>query len=153
MGYCSYLGFQSKRFECIKEHHKTVENGVKTTVCVETQPAQEETLNAMLNWLNSENGQVGIYDATNSTNKTRQWVKDYLEKNLKNNPVNLLSLSVLFVETVCEKPELIKQNMRGTCSIIPGFQDTKDVFNEDLAEKFIDHLKVYDRDYETPECR
>ena len=48
-------------------------------------------------------GQVGVYDATNSTKKRRAWVKQKLEEH---------GINVAFLESLCTDDELVEANIR-----------------------------------------
>lgn len=73
--------------------------------------AAESALNDMLSWL-STGGQVGIYDATNSTRVRREWVRAVCAA---------AGASVLFVETICDDPEIIESNIRQTKLSAPDY--------------------------------
>jgi len=64
----------------------------------------EEALNDMLAWL-VEDGDVAIYDATNTTRARRALVMARCET---------VGIQLMFVESVCDDSELIEENIRAT---------------------------------------
>jgi broad specificity phosphatase PhoE/predicted kinase len=63
-----------------------------------------EALDDMLEWLVAD-GDVAIYDATNTTRERRALVSKHCEEH---------GVRHLFVETVCDDPEIIEDNIRAT---------------------------------------
>lgn len=63
-----------------------------------------KALNDMCKWIKEENGEVGVYDATNSTHSRRCLVDQVV---CKEN-----GLKLFFVESICDDEELIKLNIR-----------------------------------------
>jgi broad specificity phosphatase PhoE/predicted kinase len=61
-------------------------------------------LDDLIAWLD-DGGHVAIYDATNSTHDRRELVRSALER---------AAVQVLFVESVCDDPEVIDRNVRQT---------------------------------------
>jgi broad specificity phosphatase PhoE/predicted kinase len=92
-------------------------------------------LEDMLEWLHGD-GQVGIYDATNSTHARRKMVRERCER---------AGASVLFIETVCDDPEIIEANIRQTKLSAPDYQD---VDPEAAVADFRRRIAHYERAYE-----
>lgn len=61
-------------------------------------------------------GDVGVFDATNSTRERRRLVKRLCEEA---SPI----LNVLFVECICDDPRIIEANMKFKCSQSPDYRD------------------------------
>lgn len=64
-----------------------------------------ETLDELLDYLLVGGGAVGILDATNSTLKRRKNVFDHIKQREP-------KLGILFIESICEDPNLLEANMR-----------------------------------------
>ncbi|XP_078677777.1 6-phosphofructo-2-kinase/fructose-2,6-bisphosphatase-like isoform X19 [Branchiostoma floridae x Branchiostoma belcheri] len=81
----------------------------------------QQAMEDMIGWLENE-GDVAVFDATNTTRERRQLVMDYCqkEKNFK----------VFFIESMCDDPEVVAENVKIT------LQDTSSSFagHEELGE-------------------
>ena len=73
--------------------------------------AAEAALNDMLSWF-SKGGEVGIYDATNTTKARRTWLHQCLEKS---------NIDVAFVESICDDDEIINANIVETKLYSPDY--------------------------------
>jgi len=69
-------------------------------------------MDEMLAWFKG-GGQIGIYDATNSTRERRQWVIEQCERS---------GVDVMFVETLCNDPAIINANIRDTKLLAPDYR-------------------------------
>ncbi|KAK4531577.1 hypothetical protein CCYA_CCYA08G2434 [Cyanidiococcus yangmingshanensis] len=92
-----------------------------------------QTLNEMNQWLFDENGQVGIYDATNSTKTRRRFVREYLEN---------LGIRVLFLESIVNDERIVEQNILATKLNSPDYRD-RDA--EYAVRDFKNRLRNYER--------
>lgn len=98
----------------------------------------QETLNSLLDYLLLNNGCVGIFDATNTTEKRRRMVMETIKKRSR-------SLKVLFLESICNDPQLIDGNV----NLKLKGPDYKDM-NPILAKRdFLMRLRNYETVYET----
>lgn len=95
----------------------------------------EAALDDLLGWLDRE-GEVGIYDATNSTYERRSWVRARCEAR---------GCRVLFVESVCEDPDVLEHNIRETKLRSP---DYRKVDPEQAVADFKRRIAMYARAYE-----
>jgi broad specificity phosphatase PhoE/predicted kinase len=93
-------------------------------------------LDDMFEWLN-KGGMVGIYDATNSTRERRQLILSRIH----DEPVQ-----VIFIESICEDPDIINTNLRETKLHSPDFTN---VNPEEALQQFIARIEYYKRAYET----
>ena len=86
-----------------------------------------------------QDGDVGIFDATNTTRERRQKIFDQVKEN---------GFKCLFLESVCDNPSLIESNIRDVKVRGPDYvnMDTEEALDDFL--KRIDHYKVV---YETME--
>ncbi len=95
-----------------------------------------QALDDMLGWLAS-GGQIGIYDATNSTAARRARVRARCEQ---------AGASVLFVELTCDDAAVIEGNIRETKVTSPDYEN---VDPEVAAADFRRRIANYERAYQT----
>lgn len=109
-------------------------------------PANEEGLSSrkkaahfamdeMLKWFRN-GGQIGIYDATNSTRTRRQWVMEQCGR---------AGVDVMFVETLCNDHDIIAANIRETKLLAPDYQG---VDEEQAVADFRARIAHYEAAYE-----
>lgn len=97
----------------------------------------QAAINDMLHWFMTEDGRVGVYDATNSTRERRAWIVQCLEP---------YHIHPLFVETVCDDEELVLHNVLDVKTNSPdykGFDPAK------AAEDFVHRIAYYRDAYQT----
>ncbi len=95
-------------------------------------------LDDMLRWLDAS-GQIGIYDATNSTRERRAWIrKTCLER----------GVTPVFVETLCSDSAVIDRNVRETKLHSPDYVGVPE--SEAVAD-FLERIAHYARVYESLE--
>jgi broad specificity phosphatase PhoE len=95
-----------------------------------------QALSDMAQWL-SEDGQVAIYDATNSTSERRAMVRRRCEN---------AGFQVLFVEIRCDDPNVIEANIRSTKLSSPDYEN----FDADEAVRdFRARIAHYEKRYES----
>ncbi|GJQ11164.1 hypothetical protein GpartN1_g2955.t1 [Galdieria partita] len=94
-------------------------------------------LDDLILWLKHQHGQVGIYDATNSTKERRKYVKERLETE---------SIRVLFLESICEDKSIIEHNIMETKLRMPDYQNMDP---ERAVEDFQARIANYERANET----
>ena len=92
-------------------------------------------LDDMLAWF-AEGGEVGIYDATNTTAARREMLASRLRAH---------GLEVVFVESVCEDESVIESNIRQTKLHMPDYAG---VAEADAVADFRARIAHYDRVYE-----
>ncbi|TVQ93123.1 MAG: fructose-2,6-bisphosphatase [Deltaproteobacteria bacterium] len=95
----------------------------------------EAALKDMLGWLQA-GGEVGLYDATNSTKARRRWVRETCEA---------AGCRVLFVESVCDDPAVLDHTIRETKLRSP---DYRDVDPDQAVADFKRRIAMYERAYE-----
>lgn len=92
-------------------------------------------LEDMLGWF-AQGGEVGIYDATNTTRERRSLVADRLRAH---------GLSVVFVESVCEDEAVIESNIRQTKLHMPDYAGTDpDEAVADFRARIAHYEQVYE---------
>lgn len=87
-------------------------------------------------WFSTQ-GQVAIFDATNTTRKRRRVVMEHCQKH---------GYKSFFVESVCDDPDVIKNNIM---EVKLGSPDYKDVPPDEAFEDFVARIELYKQAYET----
>jgi len=83
-------------------------------------------------WLTAENGQVAIYDATNSTVERRKMIlKECGEAGVE----------VFFIESICSDPEIIMSNIKEVKVSSPDYRGKK---SEEIVGDFMERIKHYE---------
>jgi broad specificity phosphatase PhoE/predicted kinase len=95
-------------------------------------------LDDLVDWL-SAGGQIGIYDATNSTRARRAEVTTRLAKE---------GLEPIFVESICNDPAIVEANIRETKLSSPDYRD-RDA--EEAIADFRARIAYYERAYQPVE--
>eukprot|EP00871_Galdieria_phlegrea_P000699 jgi/Galph1/162/GphlegSOOS_G4958.1 len=89
-------------------------------------------LDDMIAWLKHHHGQVGIYDATNSTKERHRLEAE--------------GIRVLFLESICEDKSIIEHNIMETKLRMPDYRNTDP---EKAVEDFQKRIANYERANET----
>ncbi|CAF1199506.1 unnamed protein product [Rotaria sordida] len=97
----------------------------------------QQALEDMCNYL-AYDGEVAIFDATNTTRERRQNIYEYCTQTF--------CFRVFFVESICDSSEIIESNIREVKSKSP---DYKDVTAEEAVSDFLSRIQQYERRYET----
>lgn len=95
-------------------------------------------LDDLLDWVRG-GGQIGIYDATNSTVERRRLVVEHCER---------AGLDVLFIETLCDNTDIIESNIRETKVSAPDYAG---VDPAQAVADFRARIAHYERAYESIE--
>jgi broad specificity phosphatase PhoE/predicted kinase len=95
----------------------------------------EAALHDMLTWLQTD-GEVAIYDATNSTRERRGWIRRTCEQ---------AACRVLFVESVCDDPSILEHNIRETKLRSPDYRAVDE--GRAIAD-FHRRISMYEQAYE-----
>ena len=104
---------------------------MRETVC-------EEGLHDVLDWLEKSEGEVAVFDATNTTRERRKYLyeKVVLEKGFK----------LFFVESICNDPKIIEANILEVKVTSPDYKH----FDKDIVlNDFLERIKHYEKQYET----
>lgn len=99
----------------------------------------KETLNQLLDFLLSHDGNVGMFDATNTTKARRKWIVETINKRTKG------LVKILFLESICTDFALIEKNIRLKLS----GPDYKKMDPQKALQDFRNRLKNYEKVYET----
>ncbi|XP_027368947.1 6-phosphofructo-2-kinase/fructose-2,6-bisphosphatase-like [Abrus precatorius] len=92
----------------------------------------------MISWM-QEGGQVGIFDATNSSKKRRNMLMKLAEGRCK----------IIFLETICNDADIIERNIRFKIQQSPDYAEEPD-FEAGLRD-FKERVANYEKVYETVE--
>lgn len=93
-------------------------------------------LDDMEDWLATDEAQVAIFDATNSTEERREKLKNRFHNKWQ----------YLYIESICNDPQVLEQNYRYKMMYSP---DYKDVNTEEALKDFQDRIAKYEEVYET----
>ena len=96
-----------------------------------------QALEDMCSWLNNE-GEVAIFDATNTSRQRRQMINDYCTKNY--------CFRLFFVESICDDPKVVEANVREVKINSP---DYKNVESKAAIDDFNERIRLYEQQYET----
>ncbi|KAM4582520.1 6-phosphofructo-2-kinase/fructose-2,6-bisphosphatase 4b isoform 1-T1 [Fundulus diaphanus] len=142
--YLNWIGVPTKEFnvgdyrrECLKIYKSFEffrpdnEEGVK----IRRQCAMS-ALNDVRQYLSVEGGQVAVFDATNTTRERRVTIMKFAEQN---------GFKVFFVESVCEDPEVIAQNI---VQVKLGNPDYINCSSDEAIEDFMKRIKCYETSYQ-----
>lgn len=142
--YLNWIGVPTKEFnvgqyrrECVKIYksfeffHPDNEEGLKIRrQCALT------ALKDVHQYLTVEGGQVAVFDATNTTRERRWTITRFAKQN---------SFKVFFVESVCEDPDVIAENI---VQVKLGSPDYIDCNTEEVIEDFMKRIKCYENSYQ-----
>jgi broad specificity phosphatase PhoE len=95
-----------------------------------------EALEDALRWLDGD-GEVAIYDATNSTRERRRLIEEACRRARR---------QVLFVESICHDTAIVESNIRETKLLSPDYVGTS---TEEALDDFRQRIAFYERAYET----
>ncbi|CAK6958419.1 -phosphofructo-2-kinase/fructose-2%2C6-bisphosphatase 4a isoform X1 [Scomber scombrus] len=94
-------------------------------------------LNDVRQYLTEDGGQVAVFDATNTTRERRETIIQFAEQN---------GFKVFFVESVCEDPDVIQENIVQVKLSSPDYTNCN---TEEAVEDFMKRIKCYENSYET----
>ncbi|XP_022693467.1 6-phosphofructo-2-kinase/fructose-2,6-bisphosphatase-like isoform X5 [Varroa jacobsoni] len=98
-----------------------------------------DALEDMCKWLENDEGEVAVYDATNTTKDRRKLIHDVV--------CERYGFKLFFVESYCDDPNIIEANIREVKINSP---DYKGYMNEDKAlEDFMQRIRHYEECYQT----
>ncbi|GAB0202333.1 6-phosphofructo-2-kinase/fructose-2,6-bisphosphatase 1 [Grus japonensis] len=87
-------------------------------------------------YLSSEEGQVAVFDATNTTRERRALILQFAKEN---------GYKVLFVESICDDPAIIEENIKQVKLSSP---DYKGCAQEEVVADFLQRIECYKATYE-----
>ncbi|KAJ8675477.1 hypothetical protein QAD02_011263 [Eretmocerus hayati] len=105
-------------------------------MAIRTQCAMD-ALNDVCSWLESGDGEVAVFDATNSTVERRQLIRDIVVKKM--------GFKLFFVESVCNDPEIVEQNIMEVKVSSPDYTDMN---KEEVLADFMLRIEHYQEKYQ-----
>lgn len=144
MRYLSWLGYRTRIFNVGNYRRERVGSRKDHTFFDAANPkgrvARTEVamaaLTDMLAWF-EDGGEVGIYDATNTTSERRTLVAEHCRAR---------GLEVVFIESICEDEEVIASNIRQTKLHMPDYAGMD---SEQAVADFCARIAEYEKVYET----
>ncbi|XP_072997674.1 6-phosphofructo-2-kinase/fructose-2,6-bisphosphatase-like [Typha latifolia] len=141
--YLRWLGHETKHFNVGK--YRRLKHGANQSADFFRADNQEGiearnevaalAMDDMLAWM-QEGGQVGIFDATNSTRERRNMLMKMAEGNCK----------IIFLETICNDERIIERNIRLKIQQSPDYAEEPDFEAglRDFKERLANYEKVYE---------
>ncbi|XP_020677543.1 6-phosphofructo-2-kinase/fructose-2,6-bisphosphatase [Dendrobium catenatum] len=141
--YLRWLGHETKHFNVGK--YRRLKHGVNQAAEFfrgdnpEGVEARNEVaalaMDDMISWM-QEGGQVGIFDATNSTKRRRNMIMKMAEGKCK----------IIFLETICNDERIIERNIRLKIQQSPDYEEETDFEAgiRDFKERLANYEKVYE---------
>ena len=141
--YLSWLGYRTRVFNVGEYRRARVGTQMRHAFFDPDNPEGDsarrqvamQALTDMAEWLEHD-GQVAIYDATNTTRERRASVRDRCQR---------AGFQVLFVEIRCDDPSIIEANIRSTKLSSPDYEN---VDADEAVRDFRARIAHYERVYE-----
>ncbi|XP_071275427.1 6-phosphofructo-2-kinase/fructose-2,6-bisphosphatase 1 isoform X4 [Agelaius tricolor] len=87
-------------------------------------------------YLSSEEGQVAVFDATNTTRERREVILEFAKEN---------GYKVLFVESICDDPTIIEENIKQVKLSSPDYRGRG---QDEAVADFLQRIECYKATYE-----
>lgn len=97
-------------------------------------------LDDLINYMNTEENKVAIFDGTNTNKKRRKHIADELESKVK------CKYQLIWIESICNKEEIIQENIY---KVKVNGQDYKSKTMEEAQIDFKERIKFYEKVYES----
>lgn len=141
--YLNWLGHQAKVFNVGQYRRATVGSKVapeffdesNKEVAAMRNGLAMDVLEVLLGWID-QGGEVGIYDATNSTVERRNEIAKRVEAH---------GIELVFLESICDYDEQIEENIRNTKLRSPDYAG---VDPEEAVRDFRKRIEVYKRSHQ-----
>lgn len=145
--YLNWIGINTKVFnlgdyrrnveDCYHDHSYFDPNNEKAAQMREQ--ICQKGLDDVFNYLENEDGEVAVFDATNTTRKRRRklYEKVVVEKGFK----------LFFVESICFDKSIIESNIREVKVMSPDYASFEKA--DDVVADFTERIKHYELQYET----
>ncbi|XP_069683404.1 6-phosphofructo-2-kinase/fructose-2,6-bisphosphatase 1 isoform X1 [Periplaneta americana] len=141
--YLNWIGINTKVFN-LGEYRRHATSAYKSheffrpdnreAMAIRTQCAME-ALHDVCAWLES-GGEVAVFDATNSTWERRQMIREIV--------VDKMGFKLFFVESVCDDPQIIEQNIM---EVKVNSPDYKNMNTEAALRDFLQRIQHYQERY------
>ncbi|KAL0268490.1 UNVERIFIED_CONTAM: hypothetical protein PYX00_010415 [Menopon gallinae] len=142
--YLNWIGINTKVFN-LGEYRRHATSAYKSheffrqdnmeAMAIRTQCCKE-ALKDVCNWLEN-GGEVAVFDATNSTMERRRMINDIV--------VEKMNYKLFFVESVCDDPEIIEQNIKEVKVSSPDYVNMP---NDVALKDFLKRIEHYQEKYE-----
>ncbi|XP_045136979.1 6-phosphofructo-2-kinase/fructose-2,6-bisphosphatase-like isoform X5 [Portunus trituberculatus] len=96
-----------------------------------------DALEDVCEWLETENGEVAVFDATNTTMLRRRLIFDKV--------VREMEYKLFYVESICDDPSIIESNIREVKVSSPDYSD---MTAEDALTDFLQRIQHYVNQYQ-----
>ena len=106
----------------------------------ERQKAAEYAMRDLKQWLQEKNdkGRVGIFDATNTTKKRREWIIQELAGIMESKS------HIIFVESICNNEDIINENIRAVKLNMPDYKgENPEKAVEDFKKRIENYESIY----------
>ncbi|XP_074026245.1 6-phosphofructo-2-kinase/fructose-2,6-biphosphatase isoform X2 [Leptinotarsa decemlineata] len=141
--YLNWIGINTKVFN-LGEYRRHATSAYKNhdffrpdnteAMAIRTQCALE-ALKDVCKWLEN-GGEVAVFDATNSTPERRKIIQDFV--------VNKMGFKLFFVESVCDDPKIIEQNIMEVKVSSPDYVNmNKDAALADFLQRILHYQERY----------
>ncbi|KAG9510690.1 hypothetical protein GZH46_00757, partial [Fragariocoptes setiger] len=97
----------------------------------------KDALDDLCKWLQSSEGEVAVYDATNTTRKRRQIIYETV--------VEKCGFKLFFIESICDDPSIIEANVREVKIHSPDYQE---IDKDEALRDFLQRIEHYKEHYE-----
>lgn len=142
--YLNWIGINTKVFN-LGEYRRHVTTAYKSheffrpdnkeAMAIRTQCCLD-ALQDVCNWLRA-GGEVAVFDATNSTMERRNMIHDIVVKKM--------GFKLFFVESVCDDPQIVEQNIREVKVSSPDYLNMN---NETALDDFLQRIDHYKERYQ-----
>ncbi|XP_015608390.1 6-phosphofructo-2-kinase/fructose-2,6-bisphosphatase 2 [Cephus cinctus] len=96
-----------------------------------------DALTDVCQWLENGEGEVAVFDATNSTIERREMINDIV--------VRKMDFKLFFVESVCNDPEIVEQNIMEVKVSSPDYTNMN---KEEVLADFMQRIEHYQEKYQ-----
>jgi len=140
--YLSWLGYRAQVFNVGNYRRQAVGSQVhhsffdpdNTSGVAARRKVATAAMDDMTEWMNS-GGEIGIYDATNTTRHRREWVTEHCSRH---------GIDVLFIELICDTPDVIEANIKETKLTAPDYAEVKaDEATADFRARIDHYVQAY----------
>ncbi|CAL4068421.1 unnamed protein product [Meganyctiphanes norvegica] len=143
--YLNWLGIKTKVFnlgdyrrQATKELDHTFFNAENEEAVKLRDKFASDALTDMCNWIRLEGGEVGVFDATNTTIERRRFIYKIVVENMQ--------FKLLFIESICDDPNLVEENIMDVKVTSP---DYKEMNGEEAYQDFMQRILQYEKIYQS----
>jgi hypothetical protein len=100
----------------------------------------QSCLDDLINYVNTEENKVAIFDGTNTNKKRRRHIADQLKEKVK------FKYQLVWIESICSNEEIINENIQ---RVKVNGQDYRDRTMEEAIADFRRRIAYYEKVYQT----